>query len=545
MKKLYVFFLVLLLIPFLGVAQSAEKDQMDELFKKQQDTQEEARERNYISDNPFDKSIPQKANKQFQAFVYSYSQGVMQNFAAENEFLKGQIVGRLFGANTTTTAHNRTANYFEQRTLPFFVYSPAIFDGKFTLRAAFKIDYTWGDVAYGTGGNTGGALSGSQVNLQTQNIDIEYRFAPTWMVNVGLQRLYDNPNDLYRTLLDKMTHTGYRLAYWGTNGAGVSVRKDSDDYRLKFGMYQLYENNVDLVDDVILYQAMAEFNVSKNWNVGGSVFHLRDRSNGKGGVSILGQGPRSLLTDYNGAYHFHLGTGDVKTDVTWIGAFFSRNEDMMNDRYFLSGYVNSNLGRIDQNKGEGYKKAVDIEGFAANLRAGYRYGQTPNDAIIADLVYSSPNKNDLENGKYTGVITGNTWGSPVGLMIGQGSYLIFPHGNVVSRYTAAVSDLSNMGYGVSGVTLNASHDLIPYKLHAKIGGATAISNAKPKGGDSFIGWEINGKLAYELGPLITLEAHAAFMGLGDFYKSKDTNGNLDHKPKDPWTAFIGMKWLIF
>ena len=378
-------------------------------------------------------------------------------------------------------------------------------------------------------------------------MEIEYRPAPTWAVNIGLQRLYDTPHDTYRTTLDKMVNTGYRLNYWGSNGAGISVRQDTDYYKLKGGYYKLYENNVELVDDVSLYELNTQFNVSKNWNVGASAYYIKDRSNGKGGVSILGQGPRSLLTDYNGAYKFPLGADPFKADVVWLGAFFSRNEDMMNDRYFLSGYVNSNLGSIrqDAGAGDGYKKTVDIQGVAANLRAGYRYGQTINDAITVDAIYSSANKNGIEDGKYTGVITGNTWGSPVGLMIGQGSYLIFPHGNVVNRYVAAVADLSNMGYGMTGGTVNVGYDIIPNKFHSKIGGAFAMSNQEPTGGGAFIGWEINGKLVYDLGAFLSIEAHGAFMGLGDFYNSKAVNGDQDSKPADPWTTAIGLKWLIF
>ena len=207
------------------------------------------------------------------------------------------------------------------------------------------------------------------------------------------------------------------------------------------------------------------------------------------------------MADYNGAYKFPLGADPYKADIFWLGAFFSRNEDMMNDRYFLTGYVNSNLGSIRQDAGigDGYKTTVDITGVAANLRAGYRYGQTINDAISVDLVYSSPNKRGISDGKYTGVITGNTWGSPVGLMIGQGSYLIFPHGNVVNRYVAAVADLSNMGYGLTGGTVNIGHDIIPNKFHSKIGGAFAMANQKPSGGGAFLGWEVNGKLVYDLG----------------------------------------------
>lgn len=541
MRKKYFFFALGLLLPFLGISQNNPKTQTDSLFANRA----ERTKSTYINDTPFDKVIPARANNPLQVFVFSYTQAVVQNYAPENEFLKGQIVGRLFGANTTHILESGSANYYEQRFLPFFVYAPSIFDGKVTLRASFKIDYTWGDSAYGVGAHSGGALSGSQINLETQNVEIEYRPAPTWAVNVGLQRLYDTPYDTYRTTLDKMVNTGYRLNYWGSNGAGISVRNDEDWYKLKGGYYKLYENQVELVDDVSLYEFTSQFNVSDNWNIGGSVYYLKDRSNGKGGVSILGQGPRSLLADYNGAYKFPLGADPYKMDVIWLGGFFGRNEDMMNDRYFVNGYVNANLGSIRQDAGTGYRKTVDIQGVAANLRAGYRYGQTSNDVVTADLVFSSPNKKGISDGKYTGVITGNTWGSPVGLMIGQGSYLIFPTGNVVNRYVAAVSDLSNMGYGLTGGTLNVSHDLIPNKLHAKVGGAMALSNQKPKDGDSFIGWEINGKIAYDLGAFLTLEAHGAYMGLGDFYKSPLVNGNQNSKPSDPWTTFIGLKWLIF
>lgn len=497
--------------------------------------------------SPFDKIIPAKANKDLQVFVYSYQHAVAQNYAPENDFLKGQIVGRLFGGNTTTTSKDYRAMYAEQRVIPFFVYSPKIFDGKATIRAAFEIDWTWGDVAYGTGGNSGSAISADQVNLQTQNLVVEYRPAKYWYINVGLQRMFDTPHDVYRTLFDKFTTTGYRLAFWGTDGVGITVRRESDRLKLKGGYYKLYENNVELNDDVTLMELIGQYNVAPNWNVGASVYYNRDRSGGKGGVSILGQGFASPLANYNGTYRFPLSSDPYHADIVWLGAFFSRNEEMMQGRYFLSGFVNANIGNISQLRAGAtdYSRTVSISGVSANLRTGYRYGQTVGDAVTVDFIYTSGNKGGIDDGKYTGVVTGNTWGSPASIFIGHGGYLIFPHGNVVNRFVGAVPDLSNMGYGVLGGTFNLAKDIIPHKLHSKIGGAFALSNIAPVRGGNFVGWEANAKIGYDLGAFMSIEAHAAYMGLGDFYDSSVVNGGVDQRPINPWLAFISYKWLIF
>ncbi|MCZ2101614.1 MAG: hypothetical protein LC107_08770 [Chitinophagales bacterium] len=495
----------------------------------------------------FDKVVPTKANKDFQAFVYFYQQNVAMNIAPENDFLKGQIVGRLFGGNTTKTSNDFTAMYAEQRIIPFFVYSPKLFDGKATLRTSFEIDWTWGDVSYGTGGNQGSAISADQVNIQTQNVEIELVPHKNWTINLGLQRMFDTPHDLYRTTVDKFTNTAYRLAYFGTDGVGVSVRRQTDYNKTKLGYYKLYENNVELNDDVTLMEFSHQINVAPTWNIGGSVYWVKDNSSGKGGVSILGQGYASPLANYNGTFRFPIGADPYQSDVVWLGTYFSKNEDMMMGRWFMSGFLNYNLGSIRQKSAgaDNYTKTVSIGGLGANLRGGYRYGQTTGDAITADLLYTSGDNNGINDKKYSGVMTANTWGSPGGIFIGHGGYLLFPHGNVVNRFVAAVTDISNMGYGIAGGTLNLARDLIPNKLHSKIGGATGFASVAPVGGGNFMGWEVNGKLGYDFGAFLTVEAHAAYMGLGDFYDSTLTNGGVQERPVNPWLGFVCIKWLIF
>lgn len=493
----------------------------------------------------FDRKIPEKANKEFQYIAYFYNHAVTTNIYPENDFLRGQVIGRLFGQNTTTTSDTVRAFYFEQRLLPFFIYQPKLFNGRAILRGSFEIDWTWGDVSYGTGGNFGSAPSGDQVNLQTQNLELELIPKAGWAVNIGLQRMFDTPNNPYRTFFEKMTNTAYRLNYWGTDGVGLTLRRDADYYKWKAGFFQLYENNIEQDDDVSMGEFLYEQSLGLKWKLGGSVYYVRDRSNGEGGPSILGQGLNSTLADYNGTFRFSFGASPYRADVAWLGLFFSYNEEDMLDNWVLSGYLNYNLGSTQLFKNNVWTDGPSIGGLGANLRAAYRYGQTPKDAVSADVIFTSGDSDRLADNHYSGVMTGNTWATPGGLFISHGAYLLFPHANVVNRYVAAITDISNIGYGVTGGTLNFSKDFIPNKLDGKIGFAGAISNATPNKGGNFMGWEANVKVGYQLGVYLNLELHAARLWLGDFYDSAVVNGGIDGRPTDPYTAFLALKWLMF
>lgn len=508
------------------------------------------------SNQYFSKEVPEKANKELQFFGYYINQGVVSNIHPNNDFLKGQVVGRLFGGNTTVTSNENKSMYVEQRFIPFFIYTPRLFNGKAILRASFELDWTWGDAAYGVGGNFGGGFSADQVNLQTQNLELELNPAKGYYVNLGLQRIFDTPYNPYRTMFDKMTTTGYRLAYFGTDGVGISARKDWDFGRIKTGYYKLYENYVHLDDDVSLFELTGEKDITRTWKWGGSAYYLRDRASGAGGVSILSQGLNSLLATHNGVYKFGFGDVKYKADIGWIGTYFSRNAEQYIDPWTVSGFVNFNIGTSDTLKNKlisekEWTKATNIFGYAANLRTSYRYGQTPNDNVSLDILYSSGDANGIKDGIYNGVITGNQWGAPGAIFISSGAYLLMPHGNVVNRYTPAILDISNMGYGMTSATMNLSHSLVPNKLNAKIGTAAAISNVQPLGGGSFIGAELNGNVQYNFGPFMSLELHGAYLKLGDFYDSKQSaygspvNGNIDGRPVNPWTAFLVFKWLMF
>jgi hypothetical protein len=178
---------------------------------------------NLYAQNFSDTRLQDPEPKELQFIGYSFTRMTTSNITPTNDILQGQVIGRLFGQNSTNTVP-QTALYAEQRFVPMFIYKPAILDGYATFRGLFKIDYTWGDQAYGIGNNRGGAINAGQVNLQTllANVEIKPKDAD-WNVVVGLQRLFDNVRDPNVNTLQTAQTSGYKLSFWGTQAVGISM----------------------------------------------------------------------------------------------------------------------------------------------------------------------------------------------------------------------------------------------------------------------------------------------------------------------------------
>ena len=88
----------------------------------------------------------QSEGKELTFLAFFFSRAELSNIYPENGMLNGQLIGRLFGPNTSTTTAEDRSLFFEQRIIPFFVYEPQILDGFALLRASFELDWTWGDV---------------------------------------------------------------------------------------------------------------------------------------------------------------------------------------------------------------------------------------------------------------------------------------------------------------------------------------------------------------------------------------------------------------
>ncbi|HWE28606.1 MAG TPA: hypothetical protein VHB97_11420 [Polyangia bacterium] len=496
-------------------------------------------------------------DSQLRFLAYFITRGEVTNVAPTNDLLQGRVVGRLFGPNTTSTSQG-TSWLVEQRLIPFVVFEPKILDKMARLRASFELNWTWGDTSYSTGGNFGGALSGRSVNLETQNVEIEIDLPHRWHLNLGLQRLWDNIRDPYRTFFSTMALTGERLAFWGTDAVGISAHGAAFGQLFRFGAYDLYHNKVQIDDHVLLFEALTDRDIRDGWHVGGSVRYLRDTSSGAGGVSVLGQGPDSTLADYNGVFRFPLNGQKYHANLAWVGIDTSYNPEFTAGRFGGSAFAVASLGRVDVLQQDGsYAKVADVLGLALDARVGFRYGNTRNDIITGEVIYTTGDANGISDGRYSGVITGNTYGAPAGVFTTSGAYLLMPHANVVNRYYSAVPDISNQGYGLTAGTLNAYYDLYRNVLTAKLGAAVGSSNVAPPGGGHFIGVEGNAMLVYRIRVFLSVELHAAYLHLGDFYDSpREQAASITTnpvaaaaagtgRPADPWTAFLAVKWLMF
>lgn len=501
---------------------------------------------NITSFSQDDNRLKDPPPKEFQFIGYSFTRMTSSNITPTNDILQGQVIGRLFGQNSTNTVP-QTALYFEQRFVPFMVYKPSILDGYATFRALFKIDYTWGDQAYGVGNNRGGAINAGQVNLQTLLANVEVKpEASDWNVVVGLQRLFDNVRDPNVNTLQTAQTSGYKLSFWGTQAVGVNVFADiSPVTKGRAGYFQLWENEISKNDDVTLWMLDVESRVTPLLEVGGSLWYVWDRGKGSGGISVLGQGLNSALAEYNGATRIKLPTGIQKyeANLIWLGSRFSFNRDFLAGSWWLDGFVMSNLGMIDT-VGSSNGKVSDVVAITANASLAYKYGMTANDKISFEALYTTGDENGINDGKLNSVITGNVYGSPVGIYSAHRAFLLFPDPQVVNRYYSAVHDISNMGLGVTAAFLNVSKDFIPNKFSGKVGLASAISNVKPDGGDSYMGTEVNIEFKYNLKVFLTLGVSAAYLVLGDFYNSPNVTYDRT-RPKDPWTFFTTLSWLMF
>ena len=427
----------------------------------------------------------------------------------------------------------RQSSFFaEQRFVPFFQLEPRILDHWARLRASFEIDFTWGDSAFGTGGNFGGALGARQINLETQNLDVEINLPlPGWYVTVGLQRLVDNPRDPYRTLFSTLAYTGTRLAFWGSDAVGVAVYGRIPRQIFKLGAYDLYENNIAKDDNVCLFEAMTDRDLGRSCTSACQARYVRDTSSGAGGVAVVGQGPGSALPDYMGVLPLPARQRPLPRARRLARALdVSYNPEFTVGRFGGSAFVVVNLGEIlsaptcrcsgDRRRRSRSPTTATIAGVAANARLGYRYGTTRNDRVDAEVMYTSGDGNGIKRrALHRRHHRQHAGAHPPASTSRSGAYLLMPHPNVINRVSTAVFDIVEPGLRPHGGHAQRQLRLRPQRVHRQGRRRRRLLQHRAADGRPLHRRRRQRQPRLSHPPRPHRRAHGAYLHLGDFYDS--------------------------
>ncbi len=496
---------------------------------------------------------------EFKLINYFFTRATVSNQIADPSGLRGVSLGPIGigeGAGSATAVGDDIAWYVEQRWIPVLSYSPLFGDGLATFRAQFEVDFTWGQAANQIQNNQGGGLNADQVNLQTKNLNVGLyptRKPGQLSILLGTQPVYDSIYDPTITSLFKITDTGYKLAYMGTDGTMASAYGHFGDHYFKASFLPIGATQPDKAEEgdprlSYVYMLTADYahELSPGTTLGASLWHLRDDSKGKAFAyeGLVPSGPSS-----SGLYPY-TGVADLDIEaptgsVTWVGTHFHHNIDFATGDFGFSGFFMANFGEFTSHKDDTtLNETLSVLGWAANLELLYNYGQTAGDLITLEGMFSNGDE-DLKDGDYEGAFTLNHYGLPGGVWFDHKTLILFPFTSTVSNYTGAVTDISNRGYGLQAGIASGAMDLVPNKLNLKVGAAYAQAAVTPPKSDfefergRTIGAEFNVELKYHLRYLMTVGLHGGWMKTGAFFNATDTvDGN-------PWAAFSTFTWYGF
>lgn len=470
-----------------------------------------------------------------EAFALFQARASASDLVSTNPLLDGQVVGRLGGTNGIEVDPAQVSAYTEQRANVFLTWAPPLLEGKASLTGAFEIDFAYGDRAYGSGGNVGGGFGGDQVNLQTRRLHADW-FPEAGRhhahISLGLQFIGDSVADPTRVSPDGLLRSGGRLAYLGSEAAGIAVYGTLSDrfgprLRYRLGAFTLLEQGLSLPDDVLLAVADAELRPAYATAVGAHLWYVQDRSTGTGGA--LGVGPTSALWELQGGPRLDLYDGlqppaDVThdADLIWLGADAGHNAALDRGPLGLHGVAVANLGRI-------YAPIVhddDVVGFSLDAEVRLRIARGAGSVARIEALYSSGG--GVHPDRYGGVVTGNAYGVAGALMPTHGTLLLFPDATAINRMVSVISDLSGGGEGIAGVSASVGYDPIPGRLNGTVGIASALTAAGVPWGT-----ELNARVTVE--PVLFCDVGLAVATVRP--------GPAAQIPA-PWTVLATLNWLV-
>jgi hypothetical protein len=362
--------------------------------------------------------------------------------------------------------------------------------------------------------NSGAALGGDKVNLETKNIYIWFKLPNTSLdFTVGLVSQTD----------------GYAgLLYGGADMAGIFMTGKYEPVTYKLGWARLYENSSSKTDDMTLYVAEVNFVPTKDSKMGVNLYLLQDDT-GK----IAGNLPYG-----SGTVPSNIGSSAIPNskEVYNLGINGTFNAGPVT----LTGFAFYNWGTVDF-LAPSTESDIDINGYALDLRADMKIG--PGKGFIEGIYISGGDNNASE---YKSIITlsdvnaspgGNSAFSRTDMMIllangdaiNTAQSFIGSSGVAQSQAGPGNTSPGNGGRGMwhigAGYTMPLAKQLtgkfgIGYLAATELqktdeNGTTASSRKKGTG----MGTEVNANVNYNIMKGLDFGIYGAYAWVGDFFKS--------------------------
>jgi len=376
-----------------------------------------------------------------------------------------------FGA-LNYSADSKSTSFVDQRARLFFnVKSGENVGGT----VAFEMDSRWGDAAYQTSRNKGGALEADTTNAETKNAYLWFKPNNDLKLTVGIQGYTD---DFKGIILGGADAAGIRADY--------TINKDSS---LMVGWYLFQDNSAAPgTSDAVWFLP-----ISYNMNLGDGKLGLayyRLQDGGAGTTNAPGNKSVRTATS-NGA------------QINYLGASYAGKAGDVS----YSAFLVYNFGTID-NYTAG--KDADINAYAFNADAAMKLG---DGKIKAALLYASGDKSTTD---YNGFVTGNQYSTGADLPLMQNDlYIILRTLDDITQSVAFFEDINNKGLGATVVYATYDQN-ISDKTNVQV--ALGYGKANEKDASTNLTpsiTEINAQAAYKFDKSLTIKAAAAYGILSD------------------------------
>ena len=445
-----------------------------------------------------------------------------------------------------------SAGYVEQRMRMRFSF------GEENVKAVgfFEIDFgSWGDSAGnapaaqgGAARNTGGALGGDKINLETKNAYVWFKLPNTSLdFTVGLQN---------------QTDSVFGLLYGGADMAGIFANGKYEPVSWKLGWAKWYENDVSAWDDLSLYMGYVSFAPSKGFKLGIGAYVFQDDAGKTTGASQLPYGAAFAINPrLNGAMVAGApAPGNLPSANTKLIYTFPVDFSFGASWGALSGFALYQFGTVDFT---GTRSDIDISAYAADLRLDMNLG--PGKFFVEGLILSG---GDNSSNEYQSVVTASDLNASPG---GNSAFtrldyqILMGNADDINQNTCLIGCATPVasaqpGVGASQSPGNGGRGLwtiglgfgmkVSEKTTMKLGAgymaavkklqwqAPATSDVR----DTDMGTEFNGNINYNIMKGLDFGLYAAYAMIGDFFAGP-AGGGADN-PDSVYSMFFRLNYAF-